>query len=68
VSPAETVDSIAAYLGRLADLAIIDIERLVAKGRPRTLGPGESFCRLGQPTHEVAFIQEGVARYFVTLS
>jgi CRP-like cAMP-binding protein len=67
MSPAETFASIAAYLGRFADLAHADIERFVAKGRSRVLEPGDSFCRLGQPTHEAGFIQTGIVRYFVTL-
>lgn len=67
MSPAETVDGIASYLGRLAEVPVVDVERLVDKGRTRTLAPGESFCRLGQQTHEAAFIQHGVVRYFVTL-
>lgn len=50
MSPAQTVEIIAAYLGRLAHLAVADIERLVAKGRSRVLEPGGSFCRLKQPT------------------
>lgn len=67
MSPAETVAVIAGYLGRFADLQILDIERFVVKGRTRILGPGESFCHLGQQTHEVAFIQSGIVRYFVML-
>jgi len=67
MSPADTVDSIAAYLGRFADLGLVDIERLVAKGKSRVLKPGDSFCHLGQRTHEVAFIQSGIVRYFISL-
>jgi CRP-like cAMP-binding protein len=67
MSPAETVESIAAYLGRLAALPLADIERFVAQGRSRGLEAGESFCHLGQQSHEVAFIQAGIVRYFVTL-
>jgi CRP-like cAMP-binding protein len=67
MSPAETVASIAAYLGRFADLQVADIERLVAKGRSRVLEPGDSFCHLGQQTHEAGFIQAGIVRYLVTL-
>ncbi len=67
MSPAETVASIAAYLGRFADLQVTDIERFVAKGRIRVLEPGDSFCRLGQQSHEVGFIQAGIVRYLVTL-
>jgi CRP-like cAMP-binding protein len=67
MSPAETVESIAAYLGRFAALRAADIERFVATGRSRVLEPGDSFCRLGQPTHEVGFIQVGIVRYLVTL-
>jgi CRP-like cAMP-binding protein len=67
MSPAQTVASIAAYFGRLAALPVAEIERFVAQGRSRVLEPGDSFCRLGQPTHEVGFIQTGIVRYFVTL-
>ncbi len=67
MNPAETVESIATYLGRFAAVPAADIERFVAAGRSRVLEPGGSFCRLGQPTHEVAFIQTGIVRYFVTL-
>ena len=67
MSPAETVESIAGYLGRFADLPVADIERWVAKGRGRVLEPGDNFCRLGQQTHEVGSIQTGIVRYFVTL-
>jgi CRP-like cAMP-binding protein len=66
--PAHTAESIAAYLGRFAALPIADIERFVAQGRSRVLEAGDSFCRLGQTTHEVGFIQTGIVRYFVTLS
>jgi CRP-like cAMP-binding protein len=67
MSPAETVECIASYLGRFAALPVADIERLVAQGRSRVLEPGDTFCRLGQTTHEVGFIQTGIVRYFVTL-
>jgi CRP-like cAMP-binding protein len=67
MSPAETVESIAAYLGRFAALPVADIERFVAQGRSRMLEAGESFCHLGQQAHEVGFIQAGIVRYFVTL-
>jgi CRP-like cAMP-binding protein len=67
MSPADTADSIAAYLGRFAALRKADIERLVAQGRSRVLEPGDSFCRQGQQAHEVGFIQSGIVRYFVTL-
>ncbi|MFM9864228.1 MAG: Crp/Fnr family transcriptional regulator [Micropepsaceae bacterium] len=67
MSPAETVESIAAYLGRFADLGLAEVERFVAKGKSRVLEPGDSFCRLGQRTHEVAFIQAGIVRYMISL-
>jgi CRP-like cAMP-binding protein len=67
MTPAQTVESIAAYLGRFANVPAADIERFVAQGRSRVLAPGDSFCRLGQPTHEVGFIQAGIVRYLVTL-
>jgi CRP-like cAMP-binding protein len=67
MSPTETVEAIAAYLGRFAALPIAAIERFVAKGRSRVLEPGDSFCRLGQQVHEVGFIQTGIVRYLVTL-
>jgi CRP-like cAMP-binding protein len=67
MSPAETVASIASYLGRFADLQAADIERFAAKGRTRALEPGDSFCHLGQEKHEVAFIQTGIVRYLVIL-
>jgi CRP-like cAMP-binding protein len=67
MSPAESVEDIAAYLGRFAKLQVVDIERFVAQGRSRVLEPGETFCRLGQPSHEVAFIQAGIVRYLVIL-
>ena len=67
MSPTETIQSIATYLGRFADLPIVDIERFVAKGRNRMLEPKESFCHLGQEVHEVGFIKSGIVRYFVVL-
>jgi CRP-like cAMP-binding protein len=67
MSLAEAVESVAAYLGRFADLPVVDIERFVAKGRTRVLQPGETFCYLGQEKHEVGFIQAGIVRYFVIL-
>jgi CRP-like cAMP-binding protein len=67
MSPAETVESIAAYLGRFAALPVEDVERFVVKGRSRVLAPGDNFCRQGQQTHEVGFIQTGIVRYLVTL-
>jgi CRP-like cAMP-binding protein len=67
MSPAQNVQNIGAYLARFAAVPAIDIERFVAQGRSRVLEAGDSFCHLGQTTHEVAFIQEGIVRYFVTL-
>jgi CRP-like cAMP-binding protein len=67
MNPALTVESIAAYLGHFAALPVADIERFVSQGRGRVLESGESFCRQGQPTHEVGFIQSGIVRYLVTL-
>ena len=67
MNPEETVQGIAAYLGQFAEVPAADIERLVAAGRSRVLEPGDSFCQLGQQTHEVAFIQAGIVRYLVTL-
>jgi CRP-like cAMP-binding protein len=67
MSPAETIASIAAYIGRFAAVPAADIERFAAKGRSRALEPGDSFCRLGQEKHEVAFIQAGIVRYLVIL-
>ena len=54
MSHSETSKQIAAYLCRFANLRLSEIEAFVAKGRPRTLQAGESFCHLGQDQHEVA--------------
>ena len=67
MNPEETVQGITAYLGQFAAVPAADIERFVASGRSRLLEAGDSFCRLGQQTHEVAFIQAGIVRYLVTL-
>ena len=68
MSHSETSQQIAAYLCRFANLRPPEIEAFVAKGRPRTLQAGESFCQLGQDRHEVAFIEEGIVRYFALTS
>ena len=68
MSHLETVQRIATYLSRFADLKISDIESFVAKGRHRVLEAGESFCQLGQVRHEVGFIEVGIVRYLVVTS
>ena len=67
MNPQQTVERIAAYLGQFAELAVADVAQFAAAGRSRVLEPGDSFCRLGQQAHEVAFIQAGIVRYLVTL-
>jgi CRP-like cAMP-binding protein len=67
MSRQEAIASIAATLGRLADLPLADIEQLVAKGRSHVLDPGQSFCHLEQTAHEVGYIQVGIVRYFTIL-
>lgn len=44
-----------------------EIAALIATGRPRALKVGEDFCRIGQDKHEVAFIHEGILRYYLIL-
>ena len=68
MSHSETSQQISAYLCRFANLRPLEIEAFVAKGRPRTLQANESFCHLGQDRHEVAFIVEGIVRYFALTS
>ena len=60
----EIVQRITTYFGRFANLPESEISAFVAKGRPRMLEPGEHFCHLGQEKHEVAFIEDGIVRYF----
>ena len=67
MNPEETVQNIAAYLGQFAAVPTADIERFVAAGRSRLLEAGDSFCRLGQQTNEVAFMKAGIVRYLFTL-
>ena len=40
----------------------------IASGKPRSLQAGEIFCRLGDGKHELAFLHQGIVRYFVTLA
>ncbi len=42
-----------------------ELDELLAKGRPLTLGPREFFCKPGQTRHDVGFLHEGLARYHV---
>lgn len=42
-----------------------DLKKLLAEGKPLTLGPREFFCKPGQTRHEVGFLHEGLARYHV---
>jgi len=42
-----------------------DLENLLAKGRPLTLGPREFFCKPGETRHQLGFLHEGLARYHV---
>jgi CRP-like cAMP-binding protein len=50
-----------------ADPPSDEITVLIAAGRPRALRSGEDFCRIGQEKHEVAFIHEGILRYYLIL-
>jgi CRP-like cAMP-binding protein len=52
---------------RFSDPPSEQIAALVAAGRPRALETGEDFCRIGQEKHEVAFIHEGILRYYLIL-
>ena len=65
MAQSDTIQTIAAYLGRFANLQRSDIELFVSRGRRRVLDAGESFCDLGQERHEVGFIHCGIVRYFV---
>jgi CRP-like cAMP-binding protein len=67
VGHAELVSAVAAYFLRLANPPMADIERLVNIGKHRGLDSSETFCRLGQSHHELAFIKSGALRYYVTL-
>jgi CRP-like cAMP-binding protein len=58
---------IAEAIRRFAEPPADEIAALVAAGRPRLLHAGEDFCRIGQEKHEVAFIHEGVLRYYLLL-
>jgi CRP-like cAMP-binding protein len=57
------VDSIRCF----SDPPSEQIAALIAAGRPRALNTGEDFCRIGQERHEVAFIHEGILRYYLIL-
>jgi CRP-like cAMP-binding protein len=59
---------IAEVIRRFADPPAEQIERLIAGGRTRTLDAGRDFCRPGQQRHEVAFIHEGILRYYLVLA
>ncbi len=63
----ELVNALTSYFQRLANPPVADIETLVARGTHRPLESGESFCRLGQRHHELAYIKSGIVRYYVTL-
>ncbi len=67
MTDAALVASITAYFKRVANPPEAQIEHFVGLGKHRSLEPGASFCSLGQKFHEVAFIQSGIVRYFVTL-
>jgi CRP-like cAMP-binding protein len=58
---------IEAYIARFAAPPADQLADFVAAGRSRSLAPGEPFCRLGQERHELAFIHEGIVRYYVVL-
>jgi CRP-like cAMP-binding protein len=58
---------ISAYFRQMANPPFADIEHFVGQGKHRSLETGEHFCSLGQARHEVAFIKNGVLRYFVPL-
>jgi CRP-like cAMP-binding protein len=58
---------IAVSLRRFADPPADQIAALVARGRPRGLEVGQDFCRIGQEGHEVAFIHDGILRYYLIL-
>jgi CRP-like cAMP-binding protein len=58
---------IEAYIARFATPPADQLADFVAAARPRTLGPGEPFCQPGQERHELAFIHEGIVRYYVIL-
>ena len=63
----ELLESISKYFHCLAEPPEADIKRFVAQAKIRSLEPSECFCNLGQKLHEVAYIQNGMVRYFVTL-
>lgn len=52
---------------RFAAPPAAEIAAFAAAGRPRTLKAGEDFCRIGQEGHEVAFINQGILRYYLIL-
>ncbi len=56
----------AAFVHRFAQPPQDQLEHFVAAAAPRRLAAGETFCHLGQALHELAFIQNGIVRYFVT--
>jgi CRP-like cAMP-binding protein len=62
--PIETIES---AIRRFAAPPAQDIAAFASMGRPRVLKAGEDFCRIGQETHEVAFIHEGILRYYLIL-
>ena len=61
------MSDIAAYIARFAAPPAAQVAAFIAAGRPRTLAAGQDFCMLGQSHHELAFIHEGIVRYYVTL-
>ncbi len=58
---------IAAYVRRFAEPPADQLAAFIAAGKPRRLGTGEDFCVLGQERHEVAFIHDGIVRYYTLL-
>ncbi len=56
---------IEAYIRRFAAPPAAEIAALVAAARPRRLDTGQDFCALGQERHELAFVHEGILRYYV---
>lgn len=67
MGPAESGSQIASYLGRLAEVPLADVDRLVSQGCSRVLEAGDSSYHQGQQIHVVGFTQSGIVRYLVTL-
>jgi CRP-like cAMP-binding protein len=63
----EFINAVASYFQRLANPPMADIETFAKRAVHRRLESGESFCRLGQSRHELAYIKTGSVRYYVTL-